>query len=54
MLHVVATWADTISGGALSSSVVGHHGSPLFSASCSFYDLDLTDMYMVAKAVHVV
>ena len=33
----------SLSLGAVSSSDVGGHGSPLFHVSCSFDDLDFTD-----------
>ena len=39
--------------GAVSSSDVGGHGSPLFPVSCSFDDLDFTD-FILAEAFHEV
>ena len=40
--------------GAVSSSDVGHHGAPLFPASCSFYDINTTYMYQLAVALLLV
>ena len=40
--------------GAVSNSVVGGHGSPLFPVSCSFDDLDFTDCQQLAEAFYEV